>query len=215
MGVQGNFQSVVVAHTQSDRAETLLYNLIRGSGTDGLQALTWIRELTPQISLVRPLLQVSRQQTLEFCQQFNLPIWDDAFNQKLKYARNRLRLKIIPTLKHQFNPQVEKALGQTAEILQAEVEYLESVATQGLSQVISADRKSLNRVLLKSFPLAIQRRIIRQFLQENFAKHPSFEQIEAVVTLITSPNRSKPSSFAGKVEIEVQGDWIKTREITP
>jgi tRNA(Ile)-lysidine synthase len=211
MGVQGNFQAVVVAHTQSDRAETLLYNLIRGSGMDGLQALTWIRDLTTEIKLVRPLLNVFRQQTLEFCQQFQLPIWHDPVNQTLKYARNRLRLEIIPSLKHQFNPQIEKTLGQTAEILQAEVDYLETVADQGLSEVISLDRKSINRVLLNSFSLAIQRRIIRLFLKENLPHHPTFKQIESIVSLIPAPNRSKTATFSGEIVAEVQGEWIQLK----
>ncbi|MGK7932448.1 MAG: tRNA lysidine(34) synthetase TilS [Microcystaceae cyanobacterium] len=209
MGVQGNFQAIVVAHTQSDRAETLLYNLIRGSGMDGLQALQWIRGLNPEIKLVRPLLTVSRQTTLEFCQQFKLPIWEDQLNQTLKYARNRLRLEIIPSLQEKFNPQVEKALAQTAEILQAEVEYLEQVAYQGLADVLSPNRKKLNRRLLNTFPLAIQRRIIRLFLTENLPHHPTFEQIESMVNLITAPNRSKTSTFSGQIIGEVQGEWIK------
>ncbi|MGK7944605.1 MAG: tRNA lysidine(34) synthetase TilS [Microcystaceae cyanobacterium] len=213
IAVEGNFQALVVAHTQSDRTETLLYNLIRGSGMDGLQALRWVRDLTPDIRIIRPLLTVSRQQTLEFCQQFQLPIWQDPVNQRLKYARNRLRLAIIPSLKEQFNPQVEKALAQTAEILQTEVEYLEEVGMQGASEVISRDQKSINRVLLKSFPLAIQRRIIRQFLKENLPHHPTFEQIESIISLITAPNRSKTPTLTGKMVGEVEGEWIKLKSM--
>ena len=85
---------LVTAHTQTDRAETLLYNLVRGAGADGLCAMSWQRQLTPEISLIRPLLAVNRAQTGEFCQEYLLPVWEDAYNQNLKYARNRLRLEI-------------------------------------------------------------------------------------------------------------------------
>jgi tRNA(Ile)-lysidine synthase len=129
-------------------------------------------------------------------------------NAKLKYARNRLRLNIIPSLREQFNPQVETTLSQTAEILQAEVEYLEEIATKGLSEVISPERIALNRILLKTFPLAIQRRIIRQFLKEILPHHPTFEQIEAMVNLISAPNGSQTPSFSGKIIGKVQGEWI-------
>ncbi|MEN9566353.1 MAG: hypothetical protein RLZZ69_1549 [Cyanobacteriota bacterium] len=74
------FEYIVTGHTKSDRAETLLYNLIRGAGADGLAALTWQRSLTPTISLLRPLLEVYRRETLAFCTQFSLPIWFDAVN---------------------------------------------------------------------------------------------------------------------------------------
>jgi tRNA(Ile)-lysidine synthase len=125
-----NYQYIITGHTASDRAETLLYNLIRGTGADGLQALTWQRPLTNNITLVRPLLEITRPQTEQFCQEFNLPIWEDSTNQNLQYARNRIRQELIPYLKENFNPQVEANLAQTAELLQAEVDFLEQTALQ-------------------------------------------------------------------------------------
>jgi tRNA(Ile)-lysidine synthase len=62
------YSTVVTGHTQSDRAETLIYNLLRGSGMEGLQALAWQRELAPNLGLVRPLLEVTRSETEQFCQ---------------------------------------------------------------------------------------------------------------------------------------------------
>src|SRR5919199_4704309 len=132
------YQDVVTGHTKSDRAETTLYNLIRGAGTDGLQALTWQRPLAPGLRLVRPLLEVTRAQTLQFCQQQHLPIWEDAYNQDLKYARNRIRQELLPYLKTHFNPQVETALAQTAELLRAEVEYLENAAQELRQQAMAS-----------------------------------------------------------------------------
>jgi tRNA(Ile)-lysidine synthetase-like protein len=62
------YSAIVTGHTASDRAETLLYNLIRGSGADGLQALAWQRELHAGLQLVRPLLEITRTQTAQFCE---------------------------------------------------------------------------------------------------------------------------------------------------
>lgn len=127
---QHNYQYIVTGHTASDRAETLIYNLMRGTGTDGLQALTWQRPLSEKIILVRPLLEITRQETRQFCQDFQLPIWEDSTNQNVKYARNRIRQELIPYLQTNFNPKVESALAQTAELLQTDVEYLEQAAQQ-------------------------------------------------------------------------------------
>lgn len=204
-----DFPYLVVGHTQSDRAETILYNLIRGAGSDGLQALTWVRSLSPSVTLVRPLLNVTRQETLSFCQQFQLPIWEDPFNDQLQFARNRLRKAIIPELITHFNPNVEKNLAQTAEILQAEVTYLEAIATETLNTVLSDDGKGLNRKVLGTVPLAIQRRVIRQFLQHLLNKAVNFEQIEAVTALMNAPNRSQSPSLSGSVSLCVKGDWIR------
>ncbi|MGF1482399.1 MAG: tRNA lysidine(34) synthetase TilS [Cyanophyceae cyanobacterium] len=206
LAADNGFAAVVTGHTKSDRAETLLYNLVRGSGADGLQALTWQRSLTEQVIVVRPLLTVSRTETLEFCRQFQLPVWEDAANQNLKYARNRIRAELLPYLQRHFNPQVETALAQTAELLRADVEYLETTAQALLQQVRSP--LGLNRLRLRDVPLALQRRVVRQFLHQVLPQAPNFEEIESVTNLIQAPNRTRTSSLSGGASAEAQGDWI-------
>ena len=206
-----HYQYIITGHTASDRAETLLYNLIRGTGADGLQALTWQRPLTDHIILVRPLLEITRSQTEQFCQDFNLPIWEDSTNQNLQYPRNRIRQELIPYLKVNFHSQVETNLAQTAELLQAEVEYLEQTADHWRLKASAKGEKQdlqLNRQILKTLPLALQRRVMRQVLQNILPESPNFEHIEKLVALITSPNRSQTDPFPGGVTAIVQGDWI-------
>ncbi|BFM41169.1 tRNA(Ile)-lysidine synthetase [Synechocystis sp. LKSZ1] len=203
-----DYNHLVTGHTQSDRAETLLYNLVRGSGSDGLQALTWQRALTPALQLLRPLLGISRRQTGEFCQHLGLPVWEDAYNQSLRYARNRIRQELIPYLQDHFNPQVEKALAQTVEVLQAEVAYLEALADQHYGQAYQPDPPRLERRHLQALPQALQRRVIRRFLQALLPHQPSFDQIEAVTALILAPNRSASPTLPGKWIIVVSGPWL-------
>ena len=209
IATSNHYNCILTGHTASDRAETLLYNLIRGSGADGLQALTWKRSLGSGIELVRPLLEVTRAQTAQFCQDMQLAVWEDSTNQDLKYARNRIRQELIPYL-HHFNPQVEQALAQTAELLQAEVEYLEQHAYQLMQQAMPQPKSPrLNRRVLQTAPLALQRRVMRQVLQQTLATSaPSFEQVEKLTALITAPNRSRTDPFPGGAIAEVDGDWI-------
>ncbi|WP_315790398.1 tRNA lysidine(34) synthetase TilS [Fischerella sp. JS2] len=213
-----NYKCVVTGHTASDRAETLLYNLIRGTGADGLQALSWQRLLVDGIMLVRPLLEITRIETGQFCQDLQLPIWEDSTNQDLKYARNRIRLELIPYLSENFNPKVESALAQTAELLQAEVEYLEKAA-QALREeamrggtIIQSDTLDhplrLNRRVLQKARLALQRRVMRQVLQQILPVAPTFEQIEKLTALITAPNKSQTDPFPGGATAIVESDWI-------
>lgn len=209
-----NFSYIVTGHTASDRAETLIYNLTRGSGADGLQSLTWQRNLTENIKLIRPLLEITRLQTAQFCTDFQLQIWEDSTNEELKYKRNRLRLELIPYLKQNFNPQVEKALAQTAELLQAEVEFLENISQETLQQATAnSPIPQINRLFLRSKPLAIQRRVMRQFLQQNLGFAPSFEQIEKLTALITAPNRSCTDPFPGGAIAQVENDWIYLKRV--
>lgn len=215
IAIQQNYQFIVTGHTASDRAETLLYNLMRGSGADGLQALSWHRELVSGVEVVRPLLEVTRSETAQFCQKTNLQIWEDTTNQDWHYARNRIRQELIPYLQTHFNPQVEQALAQTAELLQAEVEYLEGEAIElrqkAEGTIIHPSTLRLNRSSLKTAPLALQRRVMRQFLQTILPIAPSFEHIEKLVGLITAPNRSQTDPFPGGAIAQVEGDWIVLR----
>lgn len=204
------FTAVVTGHTLSDRAETFLYNLLRGSGADGLQAMTWKRELAKGILLVRPLLEVSRRETGQFCQERQLRVWEDSTNQDMSFARNRIRQELLPYLKTHFNPQVEQAIAQTAELLRADVDFLESTAAELYQQALENCQLStrLNRCLLQEAPLAVQRRVVRQFLAEHLPTTPTYEHIEKVVGLIDAPNRSQTDPFPGGAIAQVQQSWI-------
>ncbi|WP_445175005.1 tRNA lysidine(34) synthetase TilS [Microcoleus sp.] len=250
IAIAHNYPYIVTGHTASDRAETLLYNLIRGSGADGLSALTWtrrlldfrlpildfrlgnsgenpnsqisadfrlknqdensqskIQNLKSKIYLVRPLLEITRSQTGQFCQEQNLPIWEDSTNQDLQYTRNRIRSELLPYLETHFNPKAQQALAQTAELLRADVEYLELAASDLLQRAMSpiADNPQvnfqlpvkLNRRILREAPLALQRRSMRQLLQQILPSAPSFESVEKLTSLIVAPNRSQTDPFPG------------------
>jgi len=256
-----NSPYIVTGHTASDRAETLLYNLIRGSGADGLSALTWTRPLfdfrlpildfrlgnscenpNSQISgdltldnldenprskiqnpkskiyLVRPLLEITRSQTGQFCQDQKLPIWEDSTNQDLQYARNRIRSQLLPYLETHFNPRASTTLAQTAELLRADVEYLELAASDLLQRAISPTTDNpqvqiqlpvkLNRQILRDAPLALQRRAMRQVLQQILPCAPSFDSVEKLTSLISAPNRSQTDPFPGGAIARIEKPWI-------
>jgi tRNA(Ile)-lysidine synthase len=209
------FSAVLTAHTASDRAETLLYNLFRGSGMTGLQALTWRRPLSASVELIRPLLNLTRQQTGDFCIQRQLPIWQDAMNQDRAYRRNQIRLDVLPLLQTQFNPQIETTLARTAEILQAETEYLDaaaqelwSQATIPASQIRASMIAALHQPTLQQSPIALQRRALRHWLKETLKIQPNFEQIEKIVALIHGNNGDRTDPVTHHIIAEVQRPWL-------
>ncbi len=216
MAEGSQYPHLLTGHTQSDRAETLLYNLIRGAGADGLQALSWQRSLSPQLTLTRPLLEISRQQTGDFCQQQQLPIWWDSSNEDHNYARNRLRLELLPYLEQQFHPQVSANLAQTAELLRADVAYLNQQAQQLLDQALdekaldekASEENALNRCPLQDAPLALQRRALRLYLKSRLQRDPSFAHIEKLHALIDAPNRTQSDPFPGGAIARVSHPWI-------
>jgi tRNA(Ile)-lysidine synthase len=216
VGLEEGYDAVLTGHTASDRAETLLYNLMRGSGADGLGSLAWQRPLQDRLWLVRPLLQITRQETGEFCRHQAMQIWQDSTNDDRQYTRNRIRLDLLPFLQSQFNPQVEQHLAQTAELIQGDVAYLEAQA-EALRQQAEIPPETLgpvglsfalDRRILKTAPLALQRRVIRQFLLAHLPQQPNFEQVEKVLGLIKAPHRSQTDPFPGGAIARVQNHQI-------
>ncbi|MEM1253713.1 MAG: tRNA lysidine(34) synthetase TilS [Cyanobacteria bacterium P01_H01_bin.21] len=207
------YHHVVTGHTATDRAETVLYNLLRGSGADGVQALSWQRPVSlehAEIYVTRPLLQLTRQETGTFCRELALPIWHDASNEDLHYRRNRIRQELMPYLRSHFNPNVEMTLAQTAEIFTAEVSYLEHQTDQVYSQLVTieADIWRIDRNRFKTISLALQRRVARRLLQTLLSQQPNFEHIEKLVALANAPHQAQTDPFPGGIVARVDHTWI-------
>lgn len=209
-----NHTHIALGHTATDRAETLIYNLARGSGAEGLQALGWSRFIRndSHVQIIRPLLAVTRTQTGDFCRDRQLPIWHDTTNDDLTYSRNRIRQQIIPLLQDALNPQADRHLAQTAELLSADVLFLQEQAQILYGQVVEnsglGHDYKLNRHKLASAPLALQRRVLRLFCKSIIKFNPTFEQIEDLIRLLTSPHRSQSSTFKGGAIVMVIGDYL-------
>ena len=91
-------QRILTGHTASDRAETIIMNLARGTDLIGLSTLREQRALDNNLELARPLLIFNRRETLEICKELDLPIWVDPSNENINLTRNRIRKEILPTL---------------------------------------------------------------------------------------------------------------------
>ena len=211
------YHYVVTGHTATDRAETVLYNLLRGSGADGVQALSWQRPLSPkyaEIYVTRPLLQLTRQETEEFCRDLALPIWHDISNDDLHYRRNRIRHELMPYLRSHFNPKVELTLAQTAEIFTAEVAYLEQQTDRLYGEVVEGKTEGwrIYRATFQAAPLALQRRVARRLLQTVLHQQPTFEHIEKLVAIAGAANQAQTDPFPGGLVARVDYDWITLQQ---
>jgi tRNA(Ile)-lysidine synthase len=119
-------QAVAVAHTADDQIETMLMHLIRGSGLDGLAGMAYrtvLVEFHPSIPVVRPLLGVWKDATLGYCEASGLVPAHDPSNDSVEFFRNRVRHQLIPSLEA-YNPQIRRALLQTAELLSDDQAFL-------------------------------------------------------------------------------------------
>lgn len=156
--------AIVVAHTRDDQAETVLLHMIRGSGLDGLSGMPQVRDLGDGVRLARPLLDVSRAETVAVCDAYGVTPVDDPSNDEPIYTRNRVRQSLLPMLES-FNPNISERLAELAKSVGADRELLELVGSQTLQQLRGASGKLARRQFL-ALPGQLQVRVIRAFCAE-------------------------------------------------
>ena len=168
-------QTVLVAHTLNDQAETVLQRLLGGAGPRGLSGMTAVRALehsalTPSVQLLRPLLAVERSLILTFltdAQDWIAPLpFIDQSNHDLRFTRAVIRHKLLPQLQA-VQPSVIPHLGRLAEQLREDADYLEGLATEHLPQVVDLSAPSLPEQLaalsvtrLRKLPRALSTRLL-------------------------------------------------------
>jgi tRNA(Ile)-lysidine synthase len=105
---------VATAHTANDQVETVLHRIIRGTGIEGLAGMAKARALTPGVALVRPMVELKRQDVLDYLAAIGQEYRTDMTNQDTRWTRNRLRHELLPHLRDRYNPQVDAAVMRLA-----------------------------------------------------------------------------------------------------
>lgn len=109
-GIEQKNICIAVAQNADDQAETILFRLLRGSGIDGLSGISYERTDEWGNRIVRPLLDVSREDILAYCRDQGLSPRMDHTNREAVYTRNKIRLKLIPYLQKEYNPAIKDTL---------------------------------------------------------------------------------------------------------
>jgi tRNA(Ile)-lysidine synthase len=105
LAARHGYHRVATGHTQSDQVETVLMRILRGTGVAGLGGIPPVRDI-----FIRPLLECTREEILEYLRSRRLRWHNDPTNRRQTFLRNRIRLKILPLLRRQVNPSVDRAL---------------------------------------------------------------------------------------------------------
>jgi tRNA(Ile)-lysidine synthase len=177
---------VVTGHTASDRAETVLLNLARGSHRLGLGSLRARRSLDPEevtgplpLQLVRPLLPFSRLDTARICRELELPVWEDASNAEGRFARNRIRAEVLPVLEA-LHPGAARRIAAQAERLEQESDARGELLGLALENLTTAGGQGLARQRLGQLAAANRRQLLEHWLRRQGAPALTGEAIESL-----------------------------------
>ena len=168
---------VLLAHHSDDQAETVLFNLFRGSsGLRGIPAVTDMRVpgFRQPLSIERPLLAVSRAEINAWIAARGIKFREDATNRGTEPVRNKLRHLLLPAICEAMGRDVRPALCRAAEIASGEQAFMDALAMPA-AQDATLDTRSL-----AAMPLALQRRIILLWLKAQRFPGTGFDEVEAV-----------------------------------
>ncbi len=189
MQVQGTVR-IATAHTANDAAETVLFHLLRGSGLSGAAGIRAVNG-----PIIRPLLQISREQIEQYLQEEGIRWQEDKTNAEDVYARNRIRHGLLPMAVQQINPRSIKHLAQAGETFALAQEYIHMQA-QSLLQTLQVEEASTTSVFvptLQKAPIILQQEAIRLLLDSaaEGLKNISRTHIDAVLALCDNTNGLK------------------------
>jgi len=171
-----------LAHHSGDQVELFFLRLLRGAGGEGLAGMKW-RSPSPAdktISIVRPLLGFLKSELVEFARENKIQFRDDATNFSTGFLRNRIRNELLPLLRKNYQPGLDKTVLRLMEIIGAEADFV-GVVAQGVASGLRLDavRPQAEDYIFDKLPIAIQRRILQSQLAE-VGVAPDFELIESL-----------------------------------
>ena len=199
---------IATAHTANDNAETVLMNIIRGSGIAGLKGIERKRN-----NVIRPLIECSREKIEEYCKKNDLHPSIDQSNFENIYTRNKVRNLLIPYIKENFNPNIVQSINRLSSLAAQENEYIQKQVKQNYFELLEEKSDTQISLNLKKFNLletVIKSRIVLYTMNELFGTQNGIEKkhIEDIIKLCSHNIGNKYLIPNKKVKVLVKNKKI-------
>ncbi|MCK5742398.1 MAG: tRNA lysidine(34) synthetase TilS, partial [Chlorobi bacterium] len=182
---------IVTGHTSDDTAETFLLNLIRGSGITGLSGIPRQRYIGKNISIVRPYLNMRKQEIIRYAKARKLKWNEDESNSLLFFTRNKVRHDLIPKLKDDYSPAIIDVINRTSKLLRGADNYISEQVQKMLQSVIRnkvGTRFSVLISLFNTFDEFIQGEVLQTALTSFYKmQNVSMQTIDRILELLQKP----------------------------
>ena len=162
--------TVAVAHTRSDHVETVMLHLLRGAGLSGLVGLKEDTVLSYSrmsgLRLIRPLICLTRPEVEAYCRDAGLEYRADSTNVSITPTRNRIRLKLLPEIRREFNPRVDEALERLSRLAADDLDYIRIQAASAESEIVrrEGETRVIDRAGLAGLHPALRRAVLKSAL---------------------------------------------------
>jgi tRNA(Ile)-lysidine synthase len=217
-------ERIAVGHTIDDQAETILMHLIRGSGTRGLRGLLPVsrwQTAGKSVTVIRPLLEMSRAETSAYCEQNGLATCTDLSNASRIPLRNRIRHELLPRLRD-YNPKITEALLRTARIAGDDLDYIDAEAVR-LGESLAKKQKDAVIFDKEGFNVlhpSLKRHLLRTSIESLLGNVKDIEaaHIEEIMGLLGKPSGRKkmlPGGLTFTIEYDTYKLGADPAELSP
>jgi tRNA(Ile)-lysidine synthase len=199
--------TIAYAHTADDQVETLLLNMLRGSGVGGLAGMV-VREGLK----FRPLLDTSRSEVEEYCRRMGIVAVEDSSNLDPRFLRNRVRHELLPLLET-FNPRARHALLRLARAAREEHDVVSGLASAWLAEAEPDDRAGLRQL-----PSAVRMEVLRRLWADAAGEPVAWggaARLEQVERWLRGPRRAALRDVGGGILLALDGDKFSFRRASP
>ena len=145
--IKTNSNKIAIAHNRNDKVETMMMNMLRGSGIAGLKGIEPIKNN----KYVRPLIECERFEIEQYCREKNIDARIDKTNFENIYTRNKIRNVVIPYIIKEFNPNIIETMDRLSKLVKEEDEYLEKTVKNKYKELIIEEKDELFIMDLKKF----------------------------------------------------------------
>ena len=184
IAIAHNYHIILTAHTSTDKIETFLYNLFRGSSLSKVSGLSILKKITNNLFIYRPLLNVTQNDTTWLCRHFYLPVWSDLTNFTNKAKRNRIRSELLPYLRQFFNPNVDKKINLFLDTLNWQNTYLKQYYYLIYSKLVHPVYIGIHIPKYNTLHSFLKDIILRIFLEQVRLESLTLSQIKSVQLFI-------------------------------
>ena len=210
------YTKIALGHQANDNAELVLMHILRGSGTLGISGMSAIRDET----FIRPLLKVTQSEIMDFITTNRLNHVYDSTNFNIAFTRNRIRHRLIPTLKGEYNPNIITALNTLATVVQDEDEWMSQITKSFFSKILL--KRKFQKIILAANELqkihrALARRVLRQALFElkGNLKRINLVHIESILNLLSFPKGYQQLNLPDGILVEHEYNSLRLSIVNP
>lgn len=207
--IRYNCKLIITGHNSTDKLETFIRNITRGSGIESLNSLNLCSQVTRNFFIIRPLINFDRRKLYWFCKKYYLPIWSDSTNYVYRMERNRIRQELLPYIQNYLQSNVENNILRLSKIYHIECDYIKQSTMKLYLRIKHPFRIAINYSKLRKQNFVLQTKTIQLFYFHNFQTYLDNKKLVKLIHNVNKNfNRRDFQTFNKYFRVFIYKNWL-------